>query len=117
MRPFNETDVTRKEVRIISVASKDKIVVHENKTKVEGRKYFENEYFGFDYAFDETCSSDLVYKYTANLLVRNIFECEMTTCFAYGQTGGGKNHTIGGDMREGKPRNDRRICLSLPQVT
>jgi hypothetical protein len=99
-RPFNETDVARKEVDIISVPSKDEIVVHENKTKVDGTKYFENQHFKFDYAFDETCSNKLVYKYTAKPLVQNIFEGGMATCFAYGQAGSGKTHTMGGDKKK-----------------
>jgi chromosomal replication initiation ATPase DnaA len=99
-RPFNETDVARKEVDVISVPSKDKIVVHENRTKVDGTKYFENQHFKFDYAFDETSSNNLVYKYTAKPLVQNIFEGGMATCFAYGQTGSGKTHTMGGDTKK-----------------
>jgi kinesin family protein 2/24 len=54
--------VARKEVDVISVPSKDQIVVHEPKLKVDLTKFLENQLFRFDYAFDETCGNDLVYK-------------------------------------------------------
>jgi hypothetical protein len=100
-RPFNETEMAREEVDVISVPSQDEIVVHENKTKVDGTKYFENQHFKFDYAFNETCNNRLVYNYTAKPLVQNIFEGGMASCFAYGQTGSGKTHTMGGNTKKG----------------
>ncbi|MCP9263797.1 Kinesin-like protein KIF2A [Dirofilaria immitis] len=36
--------------------------------------------------------------FTAQPLVRTIFEQGFATCFAYGQTGSGKTHTMGGDF-------------------
>jgi kinesin family protein 2/24 len=38
----------------------------------------------------------LVYKFSAQPLVRTIFQRGFATCFAYGQTGSGKTHTMGG---------------------
>ena len=38
----------------------------------------------------------LAYKYTAKPLVQSIFEGGMATCFAYGQTGASKRHTMCG---------------------
>lgn len=40
-----------------------------------------------------------MYKYTAQPLVRCIFEQGMATCFAYGQTGSGKTYTMGGEWK------------------
>lgn len=97
-RPLNKKELNRKEVDVITVPTKDQMVVHEPKTKVDLTKYLENQIFRFDYAFDETCSNELVYKYTAKPLVQTIFEGGMATCFAYGQTGSGKTHTMGGDF-------------------
>ncbi|XP_049828894.1 kinesin-like protein Klp10A isoform X5 [Schistocerca gregaria] len=97
-RPLNKKEMNRKEVDVITVPTKDQMVVHEPKTKVDLTKYLENQIFRFDYAFDETCSNELVYKYTAKPLVQTIFEGGMATCFAYGQTGSGKTHTMGGDF-------------------
>lgn len=37
-------------------------------------------------------------RFTAQPLVKTIFEGGFATCFAYGQTGSGKTHTMGGDF-------------------
>lgn len=37
-------------------------------------------------------------RFTAQPLVKTIFEQGFATCFAYGQTGSGKTHTMGGDF-------------------
>jgi kinesin family protein 2/24 len=98
-RPLNKEEMSRKEVDVISVPEKDQIVVHQPKKTLGLTKFLQNEHFRFDYAFDETCSNELVYKYTAKPLVKTIFEGGMATCFAYGQTGSGKTHTLGGNFR------------------
>ncbi|XP_064477519.1 kinesin-like protein KIF2A [Ornithodoros turicata] len=97
-RPLNKKEVNKKEVDVITVPTRDRMVVHEPKLKVDLTKYLENSQFRFDYAFDETANNELVYKYTARPLVQTIFEGGMATCFAYGQTGSGKTHTMGGDF-------------------
>ncbi|CAB0038268.1 unnamed protein product [Trichogramma brassicae] len=97
-RPLNKKEIARKEIDVVSIPRKDQIVVHEPKAKVDLTKYLENQMFRFDYAFDESCSNETVYKYTAKSLVSTIFEGGMATCFAYGQTGSGKTHTMGGDF-------------------
>lgn len=38
------------------------------------------------------------FRFTAQPLVKTIFEQGFATCFAYGQTGSGKTHTMGGDF-------------------
>jgi kinesin family protein 2/24 len=98
-RPLNKKELKSKEVDVMTVLTKDEIVVHQPKLKVNLRKFLENQHFKFDYAFDETCSNDLVYKYTAKPLVQTILDGGMSTCFAYGQTGSGKTHTMGGDFQ------------------
>ncbi|XP_032796177.2 LOW QUALITY PROTEIN: kinesin-like protein KIF2A [Daphnia magna] len=98
-RPLNKKELARKEVDVITVPSKDRIIVHEPKTKVDLTKYLENQNFRFDYAFDDSCDNEKVYKYSAKPLVQTIFEGGMATCFAYGQTGSGKTHTMGGDFQ------------------
>ncbi|XP_021700179.1 kinesin-like protein Klp10A isoform X3 [Aedes aegypti] len=97
-RPLSRKEVMRKELDVICVPTKDTLIVHEPKTKVDLTKFLENHNFRFDYAFDDTCGNELVYKYTAKPLVQTIFEGGMATCFAYGQTGSGKTHTMGGDF-------------------
>jgi kinesin family protein 2/24 len=111
-RPLNKKEVDRNEPDVISVLNKNHIVVHEPKLSVYLTKSLENQHFIFDYAFDETCSNDLVYKYTAKPLVQTVFEGGMATCFAYGQTGSGKTHTMGGTF-QGKIQDCRKGIYAM----
>ncbi|XP_006899085.1 PREDICTED: kinesin-like protein KIF2C [Elephantulus edwardii] len=103
-RPLNKQELAKKEIDVISVPSKSLLLVHEPKLKVDLTKYLENQAFCFDFAFDETASNEVVYRFTARPLVQTIFEGGKATCFAYGQTGSGKTHTMGGDL-SGKSLN------------
>ncbi|XP_074077689.1 kinesin-like protein KIF2C isoform X2 [Macrotis lagotis] len=103
-RPLNKHELAKKEFDVISVPSKCLLLVHEPKLKVDLTKYLENQAFRFDFAFDETASNEVVYRFTARPLVQTIFEGGKATCFAYGQTGSGKTHTMGGDF-SGKNQN------------
>ncbi|XP_045449723.1 kinesin-like protein Klp10A [Melitaea cinxia] len=111
-RPLNKKEIAKKEVDVISVTTKDQIIVHEPKNKVDLTKYLENQKFRFDYAFDESCTNEVVYKYTAKPLVQTIFEGGMATCFAYGQTGSGKTHTMGGDF-QGKMQDCKKGIYAM----
>ncbi|KAK2106628.1 Kinesin-like protein kif2c [Saguinus oedipus] len=97
-------ELAKKEIDVISIPSKCLLLVHEPKLKVDLTKYLENQAFCFDFAFDETASNEVVYRFTARPLVQTIFEGGKATCFAYGQTGSGKTHTMGGDL-SGKAQN------------
>ncbi|XP_069078698.1 kinesin-like protein KIF2A isoform X4 [Pleurodeles waltl] len=97
-RPLNKKENTMKDLDVITIPSKDVVMVHEPKQKVDLTRYLENQTFRFDYAFDETAPNEMVYRFTARPLVETIFERGMATCFAYGQTGSGKTHTMGGDF-------------------
>nr|XP_039260946.1 kinesin-like protein KIF2A [Styela clava] len=112
-RPLNRKEISRKEIDVITIPSKDILLVSEPKTKVDLTKYLENQKFRFDYAFDETCSNQLVYRYTARPLVHCIFGGGMATCFAYGQTGSGKTHTMGGDFTTGKMQDASKGIYAL----
>lgn len=111
-RPLNRKELNKKEVDVISVATKDQMIVHEPKNKVDLTKYLENQKFRFDYAFDDSCTNEVVYKYTAKPLVATIFEGGMATCFAYGQTGSGKTHTMGGDF-QGKTQDCKKGIYAM----
>lgn len=50
------------QVDVISVPTKDQMIVHEPKNKVDLTKYLENQKFRFDYAFDDSCTNEVVYK-------------------------------------------------------
>jgi kinesin family protein 2/24 len=93
--------VSRKEVDVISVSSKDQIIVRELKFKVDLKEFLENQHFKFDYTFDETDCNDVVYNYTAKPLVQTIFERGMAICFPYGETESRKTHTMGRDCQKG----------------
>ncbi|XP_051973344.1 kinesin-like protein KIF2A isoform X1 [Xyrauchen texanus] len=97
-RPINKKELTMKDLDVITIPSKDVVMVHEPKQKVDLTRYLENQTFRFDYAFDDTSTNEMVYRFTARPLVETIFERGMATCFAYGQTGSGKTHTMGGDF-------------------
>jgi len=111
-RPLSTKENKAKEIDVITIPTKDTILVHEPKTKVDLTKYLENQNFRFDYAFDETSPNELVYKYTAKSLVESIFDGGMATCFAYGQTGSGKTHTMGGEFK-GKSQDSRNGIYAL----
>jgi len=68
-RPLNKKERSRKEVDVVTIPNKDQTIVHEPKTKVDLTKYLDNQHFRFDYAFDETCTNELVYKYAYNLFL------------------------------------------------
>ncbi|XP_017269371.1 kinesin-like protein KIF2A isoform X3 [Kryptolebias marmoratus] len=97
-RPLNKKEMTMKDLDVITIPSKDVVMVHEPKQKVDLTRFLENQTFRFDYAFDESTTNEMVYRFTARPLVETIFERGMATCFAYGQTGSGKTHTMGGDF-------------------
>ncbi|XP_041643640.1 kinesin-like protein KIF2A isoform X4 [Cheilinus undulatus] len=97
-RPLNKKELTAKDLDVITIPSKDVVMVHEPKQKVDLTRYLENQTFRFDYAFDDSTTNEMVYRFTARPLVETIFERGMATCFAYGQTGSGKTHTMGGDF-------------------
>ncbi|XP_022526288.2 kinesin-like protein KIF2A isoform X1 [Astyanax mexicanus] len=97
-RPLNKKELTAKELDVITIPSKDVVMVHEPKQKVDLTRFLENQTFRFDYAFDDSTTNEMVYRFTARPLVETIFERGMATCFAYGQTGSGKTHTMGGDF-------------------
>uniref|UniRef100_A0A673MVZ4 Kinesin-like protein n=1 Tax=Sinocyclocheilus rhinocerous TaxID=307959 RepID=A0A673MVZ4_9TELE len=97
-RPLNKKELTVKDLDVITIPSKDVVMVHEPKQKVDLTRYLENQTFRFDYAFDDSTTNEMVYRFTARPLVETIFDRGMATCFAYGQTGSGKTHTMGGDF-------------------
>lgn len=52
---------TIKDLDVITIPSKDVVMVHEPKQKVDLTRYLENQTFRFDYAFDETTPNEMVY--------------------------------------------------------
>ncbi len=52
---------------MITVPNKNQVIVHEPKQKVDLTKFLENQHFRFDYAFDDSCSNEVVYKYVEEI--------------------------------------------------
>lgn len=52
------------------------------------------------------------FRYTAQPLIKTIFDGGFATCFAYGQTGSGKTHTMGGAF-SGKNQDCQRGIYAL----
>ncbi|CAI5446415.1 unnamed protein product [Caenorhabditis angaria] len=103
-RPMNKKESAKGEVDVVTIPNGDIIVLHQPQVRVDMTKFLENQKFRFDYSFDETSNNETVYRFTAQPLVKTIFEQGTATCFAYGQTGSGKTHTMGGDF-SGKKQN------------
>lgn len=51
-----------RDLDVLTIPSKDVVMVHEPKQKVDLTKYLENQTFRFDYAFDETATNEMVYR-------------------------------------------------------
>jgi len=65
---FNKTllvfsELSVKDLDVITIPSKDVVMVHEPKQKVDLTRYLENQTFRFDYAFDENSTNEMVYRY------------------------------------------------------
>lgn len=55
-------ELAMKDLDVITIPSKDVVMVHEPKQKVDLTRYLENQTFRFDYAFDESTTNELVYR-------------------------------------------------------
>lgn len=56
-------ETVMKDLDVITVPSKDVVMVHEPKQKVDLTRYLENQTFRFDYAFDDSAPNEMVYRY------------------------------------------------------
>ncbi|XP_041057423.1 kinesin-like protein KIF24 isoform X3 [Carcharodon carcharias] len=101
-RPLGVREMRRGEIDVAKVEEKKSVLVHEKKEAVDLKQYLQQHVFYFDEAFEETCTNYDVYLKTAYPLIQHVFSGGMATCFAYGQTGAGKTHTmIGTDQNPG----------------
>jgi hypothetical protein len=55
-------ELTMKDLDVITIPSKDVVMVHEPKQKVDLTRYLENQTFRFDYTFDDGADNDMVYR-------------------------------------------------------
>lgn len=95
-RPINDKELRRNDHDIVTCFN-PRVVVHNCKLRVDGiTKYLDNQAFKFDHSFNEHSSTEEIYFYIAQPLVKFICNGGRATCFAYGQTGSGKTHTMVG---------------------
>ena len=67
-RPLNKKELTKNEVDVITIPSRDITILHQPQTRVDLTKYLDNQKFRFDYSFDEYANNELVYRYSFNNL-------------------------------------------------
>lgn len=63
------TELTLKDLDVITIPSKDVVMVHEPKQKVDLTRYLENQTFRFDYAFDDSTTNEMVYRYEGSFVM------------------------------------------------
>jgi kinesin family protein 2/24 len=51
-----------KDLDVITIPSKDVVMVHEPKQKVDLTRFLENQTFRFDYTFDDSTTNEMVYR-------------------------------------------------------
>lgn len=56
-------ELSMKDLDVITIPSKDVVMVHEPKQKVDLTRFLENQTFRFDYAFDESTTNEMVYRF------------------------------------------------------
>ncbi|EME29829.1 Kinesin-like protein KIF2C [Galdieria sulphuraria] len=98
-RPLSKKEKLKSDPDAIKAVD-NTVHVFEPKLKVDLTKYTEVHPFTFDVAFDENAKNQDVYNSCAKPLVQAFFEGSKVTCFAYGQTGAGKTHTMMGTPEE-----------------
>ncbi|CAG2111423.1 unnamed protein product [Medioppia subpectinata] len=93
-RPLNGAESARKCCDVVSVLNGRSVLV--DNWHLTG---YPTHHFRFDHAFDERADTGRVYAHTVRPLIETLFAGEMATCLAYGVTGAGKTHTMGGHFR------------------
>eukprot|EP00062_Callorhinchus_milii_P012184 gi/632958950/ref/XP_007895340.1/ PREDICTED: kinesin-like protein KIF24 [Callorhinchus milii] len=93
-RPLGAQEERRGEVDIAMVEERKSVLIHERKEAVDLTQYIQQHVFYFDEVFEETCTNYDVYLKTTYPLIQHVFNGGKATCFAYGQTGAGKTHTM-----------------------
>ncbi|XP_070819959.1 kinesin-like protein KIF24 [Chaetodon trifascialis] len=101
-RPLTRAECRRGEADVVTTLRGDSVIVHESKEAVDLTQYILQHRFYFDQVFGEETSNAEVYRRTAHPLVQHMLNGGKATCFAYGQTGAGKTHTMLGSS-PGRP--------------
>eukprot|EP00041_Stephanoeca_diplocostata_P025391 m.662280 g.662280 ORF g.662280 m.662280 type:complete len:266 (-) comp22739_c0_seq3:2373-3170(-) len=96
-RPLGKRERRRGEQDIVDMENNVTCCVIAPKVAVDMTQFNHRHAFVFDEVFDAQSTNESVYRHTARPLVQNVVQrgC-MAACFAYGQTGAGKTHTMMG---------------------
>ncbi|KAM3867486.1 kinesin-like protein KIF24 [Diretmus argenteus] len=93
-RPLTHAENRRGEADVVTTQDRECVMVNESKEAVDLAQYILQHKFYFDQVFGEESSNEEVYQRTAYPLVQHMLNGDKATCFAYGQTGAGKTHTM-----------------------
>ncbi|XP_064409173.1 kinesin-like protein KIF24 isoform X2 [Latimeria chalumnae] len=110
-RPLGVREERRGEADVVMVKDQKSVLIHEKKEAVDLTQYILQHVFYFDEVFDEACTNQDVYLKTAYPLIQHVFNGGKATCFAYGQTGAGKTHTM-----IGTPQNPGLYALAAKDI-
>ncbi|XP_077416971.1 uncharacterized protein LOC144048647 [Vanacampus margaritifer] len=95
-RPLTQAERKKGEEDVVITPSAECVIVEEGKEAVDLTQYILQHPFYFDQVFGDYHSNEEVYKKTAYPLVQHMLDGGKATCFAFGQTGAGKTHTMMG---------------------
>jgi len=95
-RPLSKKEIFKNEKDVIDIKEKKKVIVKEQKQKVDLTKYVEEHQFIFDLAYNQETTNEQIYLETVRPMIEAAFNKTKVTCFAYGQTGSGKTYTMMG---------------------
>jgi hypothetical protein len=97
-RPLNSRERARGESDVVSLLGSSSLTVLEPKTRVDLTKFEAAHTFHFDAAFGELAGNSDIYSRMCRPLVGFVMAGRggRASCFAYGQTGGGKTFTLMG---------------------
>ena len=71
-----------KDLDVITIPSKDVVMVHEPKQKVDLTRFLENQTFRFDYTFDDSTTNEMVYRSVSGPDGRHVSGCVPTVLTA-----------------------------------
>ena len=104
LRPLWPQEIDGNEFNIIKILDEKLVIIQDPQDlgddgkKGELRKNRTREKrYAFDFAFDETASTERVFNSTTKFLCEGVLEGYNSTVFAYGATGAGKTHTMLGN--------------------
>ncbi|XP_075042645.1 kinesin-like protein KIF24 isoform X2 [Mixophyes fleayi] len=132
-RPLGLREERRGELSVVTVEDRQTVLIYEKKEAVNLKEYILQHVFYFDEVFSETFSNQDVYMKTAYPLIQHVFNGGNAACFAYGQTGAGKTHTMIGTQKNpglyalaardifqllesSQPRKDHSVWISFFEI-